>query len=93
MKIADVDVTLHQNLPTIKNVRIYRTKKRKLPEYVENQHKHHTLHVIGGKATYDIPPGECREFEFGTDRYSMSWVKAKSTGNSYLDSLKDNNNA
>ena len=91
MKIADIDTTQYQSLPTIKNARIYRTLKRKKPEYVENRHKHHTLKVTGGKATYEIPPGECREFAYGTERFNMEWIKAERTGNSYLDGLKDDN--
>lgn len=89
MKISDIDTSKYQRVPTIKNVMIYRTTIRKKDELVENRHPHHTLKVTGGKASYEIPPGEYREFAFGTAKYDMSWIKAPSTGNAYLDGLKD----
>ena len=90
MKIADLEnIKDYQSLPTIKNARIYRTKKRKLPELIENQHTSKTLIAKGGGVTYEIPPQEYREFSFGAANFHLSWQKEESTGDAYLDSLRD----
>lgn len=70
------------------HVNIWRPADFRQPVIVENTHAHNCLEVQGSGQTILLEPKQTAKFKPETDDWQFKSIKPKSTGNSYLDSLK-----